>query len=104
MLELTSTPTDAEVERIPVFSIDGVMYTIPKEIPAATVLDLLEKVDNVASISAQLDILRELLGDEAYHALRECKTLTVRQLKQLIDDIGVLVMGSMEDVVKSAGN
>lgn len=104
MLEF-STTAPVDVERITIFKIDGVEYTIPAEFDANLALDYLEMVKAGTTGGAELEMLRRILGEDAFAGLRGAH-VSLRQLKELLDNIGVMIMGQMETVgnAESTGN
>lgn len=101
MLELTTTTEPVDEERIPLFSIDGREYTIPKSVDAAFALRAIKTVREKGELFAAAQIFEEVIGTEAYDALCNFKGLKGPQLKQLIDEVVGYVMGQVEDI---AGN
>lgn len=83
-----------EEARIDVFSAGGTMYGMPEEVPAEIALEALERFDT-DSASAEVWILRELLGEEGYQALKS--TATVRQLGAVLKVVSDHVFGQLED-------
>lgn len=112
VLRLTSEPAGEE-EREPLFYIDDAEYTIPV-VPVATTglqaTHLLAETRaeliatgmapltaaNLAMGVAQDYVLREMLGEEGYAALRACKTITGPQLQRLVEVCSEKAMGAME--------
>lgn len=101
MLELTTQTEPAAEERIPLFSIDGKEYTIPKVVDAAFALRAMRTVRDKGELFAAAEIFEQVVGTEAYDALCNFKGLKGSQLKQLIDEVVGYVMGQVEDI---AGN
>jgi hypothetical protein len=70
-------------EREPLFAIDGVVYTIPKNVPPAwsmTAIDLaMTQGENVALAW----VVGKMLEPEAYEALKNCPTLLPGDLSAL---------------------
>jgi hypothetical protein len=91
VIELGGRPTEAEP--IPVFSADGVTYTMPAEVSADLALTFIEKLaDNEAS--ASLWLLKYLFGRDGYEALK--RTATGAQLRAVTDVVSDHVMGAAE--------
>jgi len=113
VLRLTSTSDEPE-QREPLFYIDDTEYTIPVDPPAsiglaATHMMAAERArlvaigidDRTATFSAmglaQDYTLQEMLGEEAYKALRECKTLKGADLRRLMEVCSERAMAALED-------
>lgn len=96
VLELTSGPGE-DLERIPIFSVDGTEYTIPKDVPAYVSLEAQELLATQGQAVAERWLMVELLGQEGWDALRSCKTLTRPQYRKLAASIVEHAMGPDED-------
>lgn len=102
MLELVTQDQPADVELIPLFSIDGKEYGIPKHVDMSIVLRTLKNMRNSSEMEALGQMLEELLGAEAYDALSNYKGLTGEHLKQLMDTVTEHAMGQLEDATKNS--
>lgn len=83
VLELSSDDVVNE-ERIPLFSIDGTEYTMPAEVPGYVALEATDLWATQGEAVSTRWLMRELLGDEGYAALRACKTITKAQVRQVM--------------------
>jgi hypothetical protein len=105
MLQLSTEKAAARLaneERIPLFAIDGVEYTIPKHIDAGLLLRFLD--DSASGETAAIkSLLKELIGDEGYKALINFKGLAPEELAQLMEDINTYAMGQVEGLTEKVG-
>lgn len=92
-----TTDTEANEERLPVFSIDGVEYTMPAEVPASMALRVLDTIRRLGQEAAVSYLLEEVLGPEAYQALLNCRTLKPEQLKAVVAVVQDHVLGAVEE-------
>jgi hypothetical protein len=93
LVEIVKTP---EPERIPVFSLDGVVYTIPGRVPAGLTLQVMEDMGTRGEEAAMVSALRTLMGEEAYTALKTCEYLTSEQLAEILDSVMERITGAVE--------
>lgn len=99
MLHLDSKAAKAAkeaAERIPIFSIDEVEYTIPKVVDGAAVLRYLDAAAERGFEAAVADLLRELVGDEGYEALVSFEGLKPDELAQVFDDVERYALSQVE--------
>lgn len=82
VLELSSADV-VNTERIPLFSIDGTEYTMPAEAPGYIGLEAVEIWATQGEAAGTRWLMRELLGEDGYDALRTCKTITKAQMRQV---------------------
>jgi hypothetical protein len=92
------TKTPLSDERIPVFSIDGVEYSMPKEINGHFAIEVLEQIRSNGAESVVSFMLEEAIGSKGYRALRGCETLTTADLKAVISIVQDHVLGAVEEV------
>lgn len=90
--------TPAEVEQIELFTLEGVTYTMPKQLDAKSILAFMQEVRNVGVEAASVGLLIELIGQTAYRKLRDYPGLQLRDLKAIFDTVGKAAMGAMEEV------
>jgi hypothetical protein len=93
----TGVPADL-VEREPFFSVDGKMFTIPRQAPANLSMVYLKTLRNAGADKAVQVIMDQMLGPEAIDALAECGSITDDQMAQLMRRIQLKVEGLMEKV------
>lgn len=92
------TKTPVSDERIPVFSIDGVEYSMPKEINGHFAMQVLDQIRREGSEATTAFVLQECLGGRGYRALMDCPTLTTADLKAVVKIITDHVLGVVEEV------
>jgi len=97
LIEITTTDAPP-VEREDLFSIDGVVYTIPKDMPGTLALTLLDTARKQGESVAISWLLEEVLGENAYGALLACKTVTRTQMSAVVTVIREKVMGALEQM------
>jgi hypothetical protein len=95
LIEIVTTDA-APVEMIPLFSIDGEVYSIPGEVGAGMALNVLDRARRDGMESAMSWALEAMLGTDSYRALLDCKTLTITQLEQIMEAVQLHVMGGTE--------
>ena len=100
LVEITR-PDGPGLDRIPVFSIDGEIYTIPGQVPMSIALQALEDMATMGEIPAMAKSVRLVLGEKAYQALKGCEYLTQDQLKAVFDLVGDHIQGAMEAATKN---
>ena len=93
VLELSSADVVSE-DRIPLFSIDGTEYTMPAEVPGNVGLQVTDIWADEGEAAGTKWLMIELLGEDGYLALRECKTITKAQMRQVIQ---ILVRHALGD-------
>lgn len=92
--------TDQPVaELVPLFSIDGQVYSIPGEVSASMALRMLDSARRQGMEAATSEALEELLGGEAYQALLQCRALTVDHLERIMAVVQTHVLGNLEGVL-----
>jgi hypothetical protein len=97
MIELDSkAPVEPDVERVPVFSIDGKAYTMPAEVKPHVGLRYLWMLKQDGADYAGAWLMEQVLGADGFKALAEYEPLT----KQQFEDIQVIIrnhtLGSVE--------
>jgi hypothetical protein len=98
MLEFTSRPKDApEAERVPFFSVDGVQYTHPKEVDATLALRALDITATQGEMVANRWLMIQVIGEEGYRALLNCRGLGKSDLAKVQEVIRALVFGDTEE-------
>lgn len=102
MLELRTSTSEEQVEVLPLFSIDGTVYSVPTNPSPAMGLKYMKLLRTQGSMIADGWALEEMLGTEAYDALSEFKGLTVEDLEQLKEIVGKHMLGSLEEPEKVA--
>lgn len=95
MIEINSNEVNTEVKDL--FSIDGRVYSMPVEVSASVALQMLHVARTEGEQSAVSWVMEEVLGTEAYDALRKCRALKPHQLQAVIKVVTETVMGAMEE-------
>lgn len=95
MIEINSNEINTEVKDL--FSIDGRVYSMPIEVSASVALQMLHVARTEGEQAAVSWVMEEVLGTEAYDALRTCKALKPHQLQAVIKVVTETVMGAMEE-------
>lgn len=85
-----------EEERVPLFSIDGKVYTVPKFVPQGLSLEFVRLNRQYGEEVAAVRLLERMLGPEAYQALEQCPTLNNDQMQKIIDMSQKLAFGQAE--------
>jgi len=83
-------------EREPLFSIDGVEYTIPVSIPTNVGLRAMRKVAELGEIAGTQWLLVYLLGQDAWDALEGCADLTRADLTAIQEVVRTKAFGDQE--------
>lgn len=97
LVELTSATAD-EDEGIPVFSVDGEVYTMPSVISANFALEVLDRLRTESETQLIGWMLEEVLGEEAYAALRAIPNLKPEQLSAIMDHVSEHVHGALNSI------
>lgn len=92
----TNVPEFRETE--PLFSIDGVVYEIPKRISGSVALAFLSKAKDFGEMIALAWLVEEVMGAEAHAALTACKTVTGPQMAAVITVIKDRTLAAVEDI------
>lgn len=86
-----------EVEQIHLFTIDGVDYSMPAEVPPSVGLQAMEMVRTEGEMVANAWMLEEALGSDGYHALINCRHITIEQMRQIGDIVAEHMLGAFGD-------
>lgn len=84
-------------ERVEVFTLDGVTYSAPAKPPANLGLRFLDFREEHGDDAAIQWLLRVMLGDEGWEALRDCEFLEPVQLLAVFQACAELALGALED-------
>ncbi len=95
LIQIDSNEINTQV--IDLFSIDGKVYTMPAEVSASVALQMLHVARESGEQAAVSWAMEEVLGKEAYDALRTCKALKAHQLQAVIKVVTEKVMDAMEE-------
>lgn len=102
-VKIDTTPDPRADERVDVFELDGVMYTMPAVVSGATALNMLHEIRERGLEAAAAWAFQEVLGVKAYNALRSCKTLRPADLKAVLAIVEGHVMGALEELDEGKG-
>ncbi|MFI9454462.1 hypothetical protein [Amycolatopsis sp. NPDC052450] len=72
-------------DREPLFTIDGVTYTIPKRVPPSWSLQAYRIAVEQGSAASLHFAAEKLLTPEAWNALVECETVTESKMRTVLD-------------------
>lgn len=86
----------AAVEKVEVFELDGISYTIAKKPNVSLALRFLKMARIRGEEIAAGYLLEEALGSEAYDALASCLTLTPEDFAVVTETIKKHTMGGLE--------
>jgi hypothetical protein len=94
----TLTQALAEAKREPLFSIDGIEYTIPveDEVPPALGLEGLELARTYGQAYAEAWLAEMMLGPAGWRALRQCPDIRPSQMQAILRIMRTRAMGYLE--------
>lgn len=85
LIDLGSTEDAAnEIETVELFKLDDKVYSVPKEVSAGVSLEYLERQSEEGPDAAIYFIMKKLLGEEAFNALKSHPNLKKDQLEQVM--------------------
>lgn len=93
--------TKVKVERVPLFVIDGVTYTIPKKPRPNIGLKYMRVLKKEGQEIAIAGLLEDMLGEDGYAALTECEDLTEEEFQAVMDLVSKLALGDKETPAKN---
>lgn len=94
LVELSSeVPED---DRVPLFSIDGEVYTVPKFVPEGISLEFVRLNREHGESVAAVRLLERMLGTKAYEALEQCPTLDKPKMQKILDMAQKIAFGQAE--------
>lgn len=96
-LKLTTDAPESPAEREPLFYVDGVEFTIPKEVPPVLAVQYLRNLRGGSAEVALSKVFDELIGKEGVNALARVRNLRKSELAQIMGVIQEKVMGVLED-------
>ncbi len=100
LVEITR-PTDADDQdekKIPLFSLDGVIYSVPERVSMTVTLRCLEDLSLYGQEIAVMTAVRAHMGQEAWDALKTCDYLSEEQFSTILGTVMKLIQGGMEKV------
>lgn len=95
-VQINSPVEPVDVERVPIFVIDGQTYYVDKNISPSVSLRFMKQVRVSGAEFALGGLLEEVLGEDAYDALANCPHVTQQQLADVMDLLKRHVMGAVE--------
>lgn len=95
VLKLNTQDSGPDREREDLVEIDGVMYSIPKEVSPAEGVQYLQDVRQGAHDVALSRLLYRMVGPECVEALAKCQAMTEEDFKTLLGPISTKVGGLM---------
>lgn len=94
VIELSSKPKSED--RVPLFSIDGEVYSIPRTVPQGVALEFL-RISRMQGENVALQrLLERLLGSEAYEALEQSPDLDEDKMQRIADMAQKIAFGNAE--------
>jgi len=91
-------------EKIPFFVIGETTYYVPKVIGQNIALKALEVFRNEGDYAIANWLVEEVLGEDAYEALRDCEDITPEDLEWLFDELSKRALGPMEKALGKRRN
>lgn len=89
----SSTPDEKKkTETVDIFMLDGVTYSAPKEMPFGVALDYMEAQVEQGPDAAVFVMIKRVLGEDAFRALKSNPNLTEEQFRGVIERLETLVM------------
>lgn len=86
-----------KVERIHIFTLGGVKYTVPSEVPASLAVEMLARTAEDGAEETMWWTFNEVLGEDAVEALRSYKGLTMKHLGAVFAICQQIITGSSAD-------
>lgn len=95
MLEFVTEEETAEV-RVPVFSIDGVAYTMPEHVPVNVAYKAMNMFRKEGPVATTFWLMEEMLGQDGLDAMLAYRSLNNERWNQVGKVLSEHVMGSLE--------
>lgn len=96
-----STKGRDKAPRVPLFELDGEVFTIPDPIPASYAAKFLKRLRDMGENMAAILTVDELLGPDTISALAECEEITQEEMQLIFNELRDRLIGS---VSKALGN
>jgi len=93
VIELSSNQPEVEPEWVEIFRLDGKSYCVDKNLSAQVALEYLHLVRISGKEAAVAYLFEEMLGVEAYTALRSHKGITPTQIGQVLVALQAVLLG-----------
>lgn len=98
VIELVSSSTpDERPVMVDLFSIDGVVYSVPASVRANQGLKFLWLAKTKDEQTAAIMMLEELIGEAGFHALMNYKDLKPENLEQILNAVVKILLGAIEE-------
>jgi hypothetical protein len=91
-------------ELVPFFEINDVTYYVPKVVPRNISIKALEIFRNEGDMAIANWLCMEVLGAEAYEALRDCEDMTDEDLAWVFDELSTRALGPLEKALGKRRN
>jgi hypothetical protein len=91
-------------EKIPFFTIGEDTYYVPKVIPQNIAIKALEVFRSEGEYAIASWLCEEVLGEDAYLALRDCEDITPEDLDWLFTELSKRALGPMEKALGKRKN
>jgi hypothetical protein len=95
------TRKELDEDRVPVFSIDDVEYTVPARPRPNISLKFMRNLHDHDEQYAMAALMEDMLGKDGWNALCEFDGLTEEELTDIMDLIQELAMGGSENAAKN---
>ncbi|WUH94561.1 hypothetical protein OG900_33395 [Streptomyces sp. NBC_00433] len=95
-VRLTSKP-EVEEERVVLFYVDDVEYSIPKKIGRNYGLRYLRTARRQGEALASQELLEVLIGEDGYQALMDCDGLEDEDLDRIMEQLRDGALGAVEE-------
>lgn len=93
VLDLGSSKVDEKkIETIDIFKLDGVTYSAPKDMPFGVALEYMEAQVEHGPDAAVFLMIKRVLGEDAFRALKTNRNLTQEQFQEIIQSLEGLVL------------
>lgn len=89
--------SEEEVERVTLFYLDDVPYDVPLRFSPGLGLRVIRTGRREGDAAAMVELLEEVIGEEAYVALMNHKGLTQANLRDLMEAVQKLALGALDD-------
>lgn len=88
-------------DRVPLFSIEGVVYSTPAKPGPSIGLKYMRVLKNEGQEIAVAGLLEDMLGEAGFKALSECEDLTTEELEQVMNEVQKRALGGKEAPAKN---
>lgn len=100
-LVFESASDDKEEERVPLFSIDGYVCTVPAEPSPAIGIRFLAASRNGSPFAAGFQLIEDMIGADAYQRFLNWKGLSDDVVSQVIEECTARALGGPERAAKN---